>query len=183
MKKFFVLFVFMLGFSVAVQAQGISLGAKGGLNVANVGGDDVTNNNALARFYLGGFANVAVNEKFSIQPELVYSQQGANFEIGSFDADAELDYLNLPVMLRYNVVETFYFEGGPQLGILLDDNFGGDVESTDFGLGLGLGVELPIKLGFNLRYNLGLTDVVDGASIQNRVFQVGVNYRFVSVGD
>lgn len=183
--RIFAVMIVGLCFAASAQAQGIEIGAKGGLNVSNVGGDDVSNNNALIRMHLGGYVDIAITDKFSFQPELVYSQQGANFEVGPLETDLEVHYINIPVMAKYSVVEMFYLEAGPQLGILVDDNFGGgdDLESTDFGLGFGLGVELPIKVGFNARYNLGLTDVTPNSNIQNRVFQIGVTYSFVSLGN
>ena len=77
MKKIFLLIV-MAGSFAAAKAQ-ISYGVKGGLNVANIGGEDIDDNKAKLGFHLGGFVGVSIAENISIQPELVYSLQGVKF--------------------------------------------------------------------------------------------------------
>jgi hypothetical protein len=54
---------------------------------------------------------------FSIQPELLYSQQG--YEIkdanGTF---TKLDYINLPILLK-PILLKFLLEAGPQIGLAI----------------------------------------------------------------
>jgi hypothetical protein len=86
----------MAGSFAAASAQ-INYGVKGGLNVANIGGEDVDDNKAKLGFHLGGFIGVSVAENFSIQPEVVFSLQGVKFDD---DQKLNLSYLNIPVLAR-----------------------------------------------------------------------------------
>lgn len=59
------------------DAQKVSVGAKVGLNLANIIGDDAGNTNIYVGFNAGLFFEIPVTEKLSIQPELLYSTQGS----------------------------------------------------------------------------------------------------------
>jgi hypothetical protein len=182
MKKIFLLLV-MAGSFAATKAQ-ISYGAKAGLNVSNVGGEDTDGNKAKLGFYLGGFVGVPVAESFSIQPELVFSSQGAKYD---GDYKVNMSYLNIPVLARYTTQSGFFAETGPQLGFLLsakakEDGESGNVKDyfkkTDFSWAFGVGYQTESNIGVNARFNLGLSKLdEDGeAKVFNRVFQVGLFY-------
>jgi len=182
MKRLFLLLV-MAGSFAAASAQ-INYGVKGGLNVANIGGEDVDDNKAKLGFHLGGFMGVSVAENFSIQPEVVFSLQGVKFDD---DQKLNLSYLNIPVLARYTTQSGFYGETGPQLGFLLSakSKIEGDSENvkdwfkkTDFSWAFGVGYITQSNIGVNARFNLGLSKLdEDGhGKAFNRVFQVGLFY-------
>jgi hypothetical protein len=172
------------------NAQEPTFGVKGGLNLASLGGD-IEDVDALTSFHIGGFAQFEISEKFMIQPELLYSAQGA---VNSEESDLKikLDYINLPIMAKYMVAEGFSLEGGPYVGFAInrEASFDGDsvdlddeFKSLDYGVGLGAGYELDSGLMFSLRYNLGLANIADefdgeDFSINNNVLQVSVGYKF-----
>ncbi|MGV1002788.1 outer membrane beta-barrel protein [Empedobacter falsenii] len=95
-------FIPLLAFAINTNAQ-TKFGAKAGLNVSNLSGDN-QNADAKVGFHVGGYANIKFAEKFAFQPELLYSAQGAkesgqiyvNQEIGNVNADVKykLDYIN-----------------------------------------------------------------------------------------
>src|SRR5690606_14285136 len=95
MKKLSITFVILFGFSqlMVVQAQDIKFGAKAGLNLANMSGD-VEDNSIKLGLHIGGMAEIKISETFAVQPELLYSAQGAKFSDGTL----ALNYLVLPVM-------------------------------------------------------------------------------------
>ena len=182
MKKIFLLFV-MAGSFAAAQAQ-INIGVKGGLNVANVGGSDVEDNKAKLGFHLGGLVNVPVTEKFSVQPELVFSAQGVKFD---GDAKVNMNYLNIPILAKYTTQSGFFAETGPQLGFLLSAKNKVDGESTnvkdyfkktDFSWALGIGYLSQSNIGVNARFNFGLSKLDEDGEVKmfNRVFQIGLFY-------
>jgi len=181
MKKVFLLLVMAGSFAVA-QAQ-IKYGGKAGLNVGNFGGKDADDFKAKLGFYLGGFVEVPLAEQFSIQPELVFSAQGAKAD----DVKYNLSYLTIPVMARYTTASGFYGETGPQLGLLLsakakhDGNstdFKDNLKGTDFSWALGVGYLTQSNIGVNARFNFGLSklDEDGNGKVFNRVFQVGFFY-------
>ena len=186
MKKIFLILVCASTFAVA-NAQ-VSFGVKGGLNLSNVVGDDAEGAKAKVGYHVGLLAGIPVTSNFSVQPELVYSAQGAKYEeAGEDDVNLNSGYLNIPVLAKYSAASGFYGVTGPQLGFLLsakakqgDDKT--DVKefykSTDFSWAFGVGYKTSSNLGFDLRYNLGLSslDKDDEGKVKNSVFQLGVFY-------
>jgi hypothetical protein len=65
-----------------IQAQEkvskITFGAKAGLNLSSASVDRTfdTDISSLVGVHVGGFANFKFNEKFALQPELLFSTQG-----------------------------------------------------------------------------------------------------------
>jgi opacity protein-like surface antigen len=171
--------VFAFGFT---NAQEVKFGAKVALNVATLTGD-VEDASSLVGFQVGGFAEIKVSEKFAVQPELMYSTQGASFDGG----DSKLNYLNIPVMAKYYVAKSFSLEAGPQIGFLLSAKADGEdikdeTSSVDFGLNFGAGYDFTENLSAGLRYNLGLSNIVDvegyDGTAKNGVFSVALGYKF-----
>ncbi|MCC9073254.1 PorT family protein [Flavobacterium sp. F-65] len=183
MKKFLLLAVLtVLGFT-NVNAQKIKFGVKGGLNFASISGDDTKDVDAVTSFNFGVVSEIPISEKFSFQPELMYSGQGYSFN----DNTVALSYLNIPLMGKYYLTKGLSVEAGPQIGFLLsakDDNTNvkKSFNTFDFGVNFGLGYKLENGLNFGARYNLGLTDInnIDNYSGKNKngVLQVSVGYFF-----
>ena len=193
MKKLFFL-TLALCTMLAVNAQkskrdeGIKLGIKGGLNVANLMGDaeDVAIRTSIN---IGMVAEIIVNDKFSIQPELLYSGQGAS---NTFDGGGrtKLDYVLIPVLAKFPIASGLSVEAGPQLGFLVSakykDNESNETvkdfyKTMDFGLDAGLEYELNSGVFFQGRYNLGLTDINntdDNSRISNGVIQFSIGILF-----
>ena len=166
--------IFAFGVASAQDDSAMTFGVKAGLNNSNFTGDWDTD--AKMGFYVGGFADFAIGENFHIQPEVLYSMEGA-------DDDAGVSYLKVPVMFKYYLVESFNLQAGPYLGFKAgteEDAMDEAVKSMDFGLGIGAAYELPIGLFFDARYNLGLQNIseIDGQDAKNTVIQVGLGYRF-----
>lgn len=183
-----------LAFSAKAQTPDIKLGAKGGVNFSNITDSDM---DGKTGFHVGVLAEAFLSEKFSIQPEILYSTQGAELKNDNSSLKLNVDYINVPIMAKYYVADGFNIQAGPQFGFLtkaetkgtLDGIGSGTIdvkdsaESFDFGVNFGLGYELPAGLFFDARYNLGLSKInkesvswaEDG---KNSVFQVSVGYKF-----
>lgn len=198
MKKV-ILTAFVLGtITTAVAQQQVKFGPKAGLNFANLSG--LNDSEMKTSFHVGAVAEIKFNEKFSIQPEVVYSAQGTKYTetfpvLGTVETSLNNDYINIPILAKYYIVDGFSVEAGPQVGFLMKseskvEGGSGSVttdskdsfKSTDFGLGLGLAYDLPVGLFVNARYNLGLSDIREntsaGDAVKNNVIQVGIGYKF-----
>ncbi|MBL7741076.1 MAG: PorT family protein [Chitinophagaceae bacterium] len=181
MKKTFLFVLFAAG--VLVSHAQLNFGVKAGLNMADITGKDVYDYRSKAGIYVGGFASLDLTEKLSAKAEMFYSVQGARW-----DDDNEktmLNYVQIPVLLKYNIASGFYAEAGPQVGFLLKakDNNEGDVYSikefvkkNDVSLVIGAGYAINERIGVNTRYNAGLVKFYDEE--KNSVFQLGVTYTF-----
>lgn len=172
-----------------VEAQQLSFGVKGGLNLARL--TDIDHGKTRTSVFAGGFVNIGLDKSLSIQPELLYSGQGGKTDgYGIFSGSTtKLGYINIPVMVQYRLVPEFYLEAGPQLGFLggakvksgkVTVDVKDDYKSVDFGLGFGLGYQFPVGVGIGARYMFGLSNVADVDNIdhKNSVAQIGVFYTF-----
>ncbi len=206
MKKLILIIAIVVFGLTNLNAQGVTFGAKAGLNLASISGDETEDIEGRTGFHVGVVAEISISDKFSVQPELLYSAQGAksNYE-DAFEKDEatiKLDYINLPIMAKYYVAEGFSIEAGPQIGFLMNSEADYDyidkedpefsesgtedlkdvIKGMDFGFNLGLGYKLESGLNFGARYNLGLSDLWDvdtgGVKNQNSVIQVSVGYFF-----
>lgn len=183
MKKIYLLLaVCALTTTANLKAQNIKFGLKAGLNSASIYGKD-TDNDAKLGLHIGGFIEKTINSDFAIQAELLYSQQGAK----NNDIKANLNYINVPVLLKYNINSRFNLQAGPQLGVNIvskvEDNDGNsanieDVATLDFGLCMGAEYYFTQNIGLNARYAFGLTEIIKNSAGKNIALQIGMAYRF-----
>lgn len=197
--------IFTIGFANAQKAE---FGVKGGLNASIFSGDtEGVDFKSRTGFNVGAFVAIKISDKITLQPELIYSSQGAeakNVEavveavLYNGDVKFNLSYLNIPVMFKYYVAEKFNLEVGPQIGFLtsaetsttldgFSQSFEQDAkdyfESVDFGFNLGAGYDFTKKFSAGIRYNLGVANVVktasgDDSKTQNSVFSLSIGYKF-----
>lgn len=190
--------VFAIGNSAFAQ-QEVKFGPKAGVNFSNVSGVD--NSEMKTGFHVGAVAEIKFTEKFSVQPEVLYSSQGTKFTSNNSEVNWNNDYINIPIMAKYYIVEGFSVEAGPQVGFLTkaeqEGTFGGFTgkvdrkdafKSVDFGVNFGLAYDLSSGLFVNARYNLGLSKINEDITVgnntistpdyKNNVIQVGLGYKF-----
>jgi hypothetical protein len=184
MRKSF-LVVFLLGIFAAgsVMAGVLDFGIKGGINIANIYGDDSEGEVDWKTGFAGGiFLDWGITPLFGIQPELLYVQDGSKTDFLEVDWQLKFNYLQVPVLAKVDLpiggtlIPVLY--AGPYVSLLLDskltleaDNNSATVGLTDytksydagfvFGAGLEFGVG-PGKMTLEGRYNLGLTEIDDG---------------------
>jgi hypothetical protein len=112
----------MAQFSFAQKLQ--EVGLRGGysysdLNLSQGGKLTGTTYHPANGFHVGGYALIKLNKKFSVQPELLYSTQGQYFTNVTYsNLKTTLNYINIPIMLKYYPVGSLNVQVGPQLGIL-----------------------------------------------------------------
>lgn len=204
MKKLFFMAAVTAMSVAAVQAQEVRLGAKGGVNFANISGD-IDDTKSITGFHIGGLVEIPISERFSVQPEILYSAQGSKYEesgteLGIFYSvkeELKLDYLQVPIMAKFYVIEGLAIEAGPQIGFLVsskakaETTIGGvtvsgeeedldDVAKLDLGIGAGVSYRLPMGVFFGARYNHGFLNINDSGNdkITNSVIQLSAGYSF-----
>ena len=169
--------------AMAFSQASVSLGIKAGANFANTnisGSESITSLHAGA-YGLFKFANLGV------QPEVLFSKQGSSFSRGS---EINLDYVNVPVMVKLYLPAGFNLQAGPQFGILLnaEDEDGADLKdslkSSDLSAAVGAGWDAPFGLQFTARYVFGLSDNNDGfgTEVKNKTFQLSIGYSLFKLG-
>ena len=108
-------------------------GIKGDVNLSNVYGNGMPNSYTTG-FQFGGYAVKAFNNQFSVQPELLFSQNNTKVNVSNFlvyytpprgnvfAADnIKLGYISVPVMFRYKINKYFNLVAGPQYSQMLFD--------------------------------------------------------------
>jgi opacity protein-like surface antigen len=180
MKKIIVLIVLMLVSTTNVQAQLLKFGIKGGLNYANLTGTDIQTD-ALTSYHIGLLAEIKVSDKFALQPEILYSTQGATYKTIVGDIDNKLGYLSIPIMAKIYFNNSVSLELGPQASFLLSEKDAFDIENQstfDFAVAAGLGVKITKSIFIQGRYVLGLTEVSKNAQTKNSVVQLSAGILF-----
>ena len=168
MKKIF-LFLALVVFTASAHAQ-LHVGVKAGLNATKIDGksfQDQFEYNYLA----GGFAEIGLSERFSVVPEVLFSQTSTtladNVDGNIFNKDqakAKLNYLSIPILANVKLAGPLHLEAGPQYSILInsDENLLKNGENAfkngDFSVVGGLQLRFS-KLRLSGRYLIGLDDI------------------------
>jgi hypothetical protein len=182
----------LIAFSNSSAAE-VSLGVKGGLDLAKFYGvekengyDPYKNQVLKPGITVGTALEMKLAKMFAIQPELLFSSKGAKSKDGSNYYISTLNYLEIPVLLKFLIpagIVTPQLFAGPSLAVKLgkvngEYKNGGDVvkmtdeerkegdksiRKVDFGIALGGGIGIkagPGNVIFDARYTLGLTKIV-----------------------
>ncbi|MEO6819722.1 MAG: porin family protein [Ginsengibacter sp.] len=191
MKKTLIVVASLFLMISATKAQGVHFGLKAGMNASSLSN---TNSDSKIGFNAGALAHIHTSSKsWAIQPELVYSVEGAKSKsplLGGTDkVNTNLNYLNVPVLVQYLFSNGFRLEAGPQIGFLMSAKSKVGSASTDIknfynttniSIPVGLGYLTSYGLGFDARYNFGLSEVGKNSTskVHSNVFQFGLFYQF-----
>lgn len=189
MKKTIILAATFFLLAGAASAQKAHFGIKGGMNASSIN-TDPSNSDLETKigFNAGLLAHIhSAHSQWAIQPEVYYSAEGA--KVKSNDNKLNLGFLNVPVLVQYMFDNGFRVEAGPQIGFLMNaksksgsttvdvkDNY----KSTNFSIPVGVGYLTSMGLGFDARYNFGVSDIskVNALKVHSNVFQFGIFYQF-----
>lgn len=180
MKKTILITALLLVLSINAQAQLLQIGAKVGLNYANFSGTDIQTD-AITSYHAGLIAEIKLLDKFAIQPELLYSTQGASYDNAGEEFKNELGYIAIPVLAKIYLSKSFSLELGPQASFLLSEknNFNAnDTNTFDFAVDAGLSFKITKNIFVQGRYVLGLTEVSPNADAKNSVLQFSAGLMF-----
>jgi hypothetical protein len=191
--------VLLLASGTSAFAQTRNWGAKGGLNMATLSSDDKASPDFKFRFGLvaGGFYTLPIGERFEVQPEALFSQQGAALDEQGVSAKIKVDYLTVPILARYRFAPRGHglvVYGGPSIGFKVSAkataNFGSediktdisdDIETVDVGVAAGAAYESG-RMSLEGRYTFGLSDIGKGpeepSKTKHRVIGILVGVRF-----
>jgi hypothetical protein len=183
-------FVFTMFTSKSFGQKNFRLGAKAGANLTKISGSSFKDEFRTG-YHLGGFAEIDFG-KLGIQPEVLWSTSRTTrdttfSQVYQFrDRDINLDYLTIPILLRYNVGDFITLNAGPQFGVLLNkdrsllQNGEAAFKGGDFGMVAGLQLNLK-ALRIYGRYNVGLNninDIDEQDKWQNEQLQIGLGLKF-----
>ena len=194
MKKPVLLIVLMMSLQLSF-AQQVDFGIRVGPSFTTFGGD-ASDAGLLVAFHAGLFAGIELTDQFVFEPGLQFARKGAKDTDSGLSATLRNDYLDVPLLFRYQTNEVFYVFAGPQPSLLLSsavtvDGFGSKITITgsdakelwknfDFAAVVGFGVNVFKGFGAQLSYEHGLMNVSneDSGTFFNRGFKLSVNKTF-----
>lgn len=200
----------IIGFAFAIalisQTSFAQLGVRVGMNFSNLSlNEEVVDaaTNSKTGYHAGLTYNLGVGP-VGLEVGALWTTLGSEIDLSSVEAakaEVDLDYIQVPVALRFNFFPMLYAKAGGYIAgsistasdiINLDQNNPEYSEITnildnlnkfDAGLVFGLGVKLS-KLEVEGGFDLGLVSLEDpefsteDLDLSNAVYKVGVTYRF-----
>ena len=211
MKKITIIILVSVLVASSAQSQ-VTLGARAGYNLTNV--YQKYENRSIkgllewkSGFQLGVLVDCALLDDLSVQPGIIFSQQGMK---GYTELDGvktkltfNMNYIQIPVNIQYksdsgNFIKLF--QAGPYLGYGIGGKMKGentiegkpenfsekikfgtdndaDLKAFDFGLGVGAGLEIG-HFQAGLGYNFGLVCLTQNAKSKNLGMVFTITYLF-----
>lgn len=194
MKTKFLTLALALLISQLMMAQ-FHLGIKAGTNITKIDGKSFDKEFRYG-YNIGGFAEIKLGGKFSLQPEVLFNQYSTTLDsnyksiyqdvISSNQSKVKLNYLTIPLMLDYKFLGPIHLQAGPQFGVLMsqDKNFlqnGSEAfKHGDFSLAAGAQIKLA-TFRITGRYLIGLNNINDidnQDKWKNQVIQLSLGIAF-----
>ena len=208
------LFILIFGDKIASEAFHLSLDL--GLNASTLPGLD--DGDMAFAFTLGMGTHIKLSEQWNLVPEIKFlSPKGVSnienrlenidqFDVESVKSSLRLNYIDLPVLLQYRLLNGLYFSAGPQISFLLGAEQKTEVvlisgesadivqplenifEQLNFGVPVEVGyaVKKPLIAGksmdIRLRYFYGLNNIFtpeSGLSANHSAFMLFLTFPFV----
>jgi hypothetical protein len=180
--------------SASAQQPGVILGVN--FATIDVVGEEEVNLDKRTGFAVGILVNMPVGSAVSIQPEVLYSQKGVKFAEAGGEATFEVDYLDIPVLVRATAGGRtgLVVFGGPSFGFKVrarakgefegeteEQDLSDQIEPFDWGLVAGAGIQTE-QFMLDGRYQWGMSNVnrpeFDAVEAKNRVFSIVVGILF-----
>ena len=199
-QRLIVLLVPFLFFSQYLMAQRFNGGALLGFNASQVDGDTYSGYNKFG-FMGGAFVYTNIADRFDIQMEIKYMGKGARKKTTDFDPTlykSNLNYIEIPLLLRYNTKSKIGLQGGLGFGYLFsyseEDEYGvlpssatTHFRSFELSSIIGVTYQFAPKFKVDLRYSYSILSLVPipkvatpyfrmGRGVYNNLFSIGVYY-------
>ena len=188
----------ILATGAAMAQKQFTFGPKIGVDYTHYWGKDVGHDGVL-NYQAGLFMEYRFTDRFSVAPEVVFAAQGGKYKWLEFNGAEisttdHMNYVNVPVMLKFYVVPALSIDFGPQLGINVYHKatdkwtYDGDdhketyelegAKTVDFGVGLGLTYNIAKDVFVQGRYTMSMTKAFDQGNDKNGNAQIAIGYRF-----
>lgn len=151
------------------------VGFRAGANINKIEGKSFKDEFKYG-YLLGGFAEIGLGRKFSLNPEVLFNQYTGTVSsdykdiyedvFNSDQSKVKINYLSIPLILDYKLLGPIHLQAGPQFSILMnkDKNFlqNGGEAFTKGDLALLGGVQVKLSaLRLTGRYVVGLNNIND----------------------
>ena len=175
MKSIFTFLIFV-SLSTLTFSQETLFGVRAGLNISNLDFEPDANfrNTHRNGFFFGGFADILISESLGTLVELQYSAEGAKAD------ELNADYIQMPIMLRYTIGDSFTIGAGPMVSLKTWKNEDAFSTFTFSAIG-GLEYMITDELFVDARFSYGITNILDeeteGLDAKNNNIQIGFGIK------
>ena len=183
-KNFHLILLLFIATNIYAQNE-IKWGAKAGVNFSEFHTGNSAYTDAF-RISIGDMTEYELSKTFSIQAELLYNAIGGRVagnttNQNDFGFDARLNYLDIPIQVKFYFMEKICFDCGTQMGFLISEKgkFDSGEELNDIG---AENIDLFINGGFSYRfesdliiqtrYNFGLSEVFENERYKNSLISL-----------
>lgn len=190
MRKIFFTFLMLTMCFVSQSQKKVRPGIRVGANYSSLSNTSLESKTGL---YLGAFLNIQHSNFYALQPELIYSNQGADSGIYE-DESVNIDYISIGLTNKFFVMNDarFHLLVGVSIDLNLEYSFislanngwNSDTFFLDVAFYGGLGYQFDIGLALEARYKHGTIGVFtdeffdEDNTRMNSLFQIGLAYRF-----
>jgi hypothetical protein len=192
----------------AASHAALAFGVKGGVSLSHVNAD-LFDTDARTGFVGGAYGSFDLSPMIGVQPELLFVRKGAKLfstdvtiggiTFGSVGSTLDVDYLEIPVLLRLSPAPGAPLDlrllAGPVLSFKLDEQVSttgligisldsDQVKTSDFGLAVGGAAAVrngDLRVVAEGRYTFGLSNVSDlpfGGDVKNGAFYATLGLEF-----
>jgi hypothetical protein len=170
----------LLAVPASVRALSFGAGPVIGAEFSNAEVEDHSNTDGRTGLAVGLRTEFGVTSPYSLLVEPMYVQKGASFDFAGGKANGDLDYLEVPVLVKakFGAMKTHgYAFAGPSFGFKMnaegkysgildfsgdfDEQTAGMVISGDIGVGAGFQLQKFVYLNADVRYSHGFMDALD----------------------
>ena len=195
MKICFILLIVPFFLAAQTADPVFTLKPSVGFNACQVHGDSFSGYNKF-----GGFGGVAVNarlkSRLSLELGFYFSQKGARHNPNPDKGDysyyrLNLNYIDMPLSLRYAVNATYFITLGPSIAYLIshseninyiDRTADSKFNSTELGVNFGLGRKLKERFSVEVRSSNSIRAIRSYGAVANLVFFPNPVARFFNKG-
>ena len=180
------------------------LGITAGINSATVGGGDVGDASRRTGLIVGASMVAPVSANVAIEPQVLFTSKGANFDDSSGGGSFTMNYVQVPLLIRVSAggsgrARPFAFagpaialkascdlegiEGGVSTSISCDQLEGDGLKfkSVDYGVIVGVGLAFDVSgrtFSVGARYDHSLAEIDDQSGIKHRVISLMATFEF-----
>jgi hypothetical protein len=194
MKTKGLIFIFFISLSFISFAQRFEGGFLAGMVASQVDGDTYAGYNKLG-FSLGAYVFTPISPKTDIQLEIKFITKGANKKVTETDPrqyTSNLNYIELPVLLKLNTSKKITWEGGIGFGYLfsfsekdengpLPSDESARFKSFELSGQLGMKYIFTDHLSANIRFSYSILPVMDYGQTTAQYFRSGAFNNLVNI--
>jgi len=190
MKKITILLAFLL-VSLLGFSQSALYGVRAGFNISDLNYEEEevlsmprhTHRNGFA---VGFFGDYNINESLGLLVEIQFSAEGSREKYSQIEQQngfnpesLRLDFIQMPIMVKFNLSERISVGLGPQIGLKVY-SFEDSYTNIFFSGIAGLEYMISDVFFLDLRYSQGFTNIFDdnvGRSATNENIQIGFGFK------